>query len=107
MGVADGIYMWRKLGIDSGEMSRALMRNCREKIAAGTEDVFKGGLGGVTNTLCMLVKVMVLMLARFNSALQASSVSSVMVSTTSTCYWWPLVPCPAEGEAIACMGKLT
>lgn len=45
MGVADGIYMWRKLGIDSGEMSRTLMKKCREKIASGTEDVFKGGQG--------------------------------------------------------------
>jgi len=45
MGVADGIYMWRKLGIDSGEMSRTLMEKCREKIAGGTEDVFKGRQG--------------------------------------------------------------
>jgi hypothetical protein len=49
MGVADGIYMWRKLGIDSGEMSRTLMQKCREKIAAGTEVVFKGELGIVAS----------------------------------------------------------
>uniref|UniRef100_A0A7S3VT51 Protein phosphatase n=1 Tax=Dunaliella tertiolecta TaxID=3047 RepID=A0A7S3VT51_DUNTE len=64
MGVADGIYMWRKLGIDSGAMSRTLMQKCREKIASGTEDVFKvmqqsvdyvqaAGLQGST-TACVL-----------------------------------------------------
>ncbi len=41
MGVADGVYMWRELGIDSGLMSRRFMEACREQIQEGEEDVVK------------------------------------------------------------------
>mmetsp|Transcript_10331 Transcript_10331/g.17962 ORF Transcript_10331/g.17962 Transcript_10331/m.17962 type:complete len:487 (+) Transcript_10331:106-1566(+) len=41
MGVADGVYMWREQGIDSGLMSRMLMNVCRQQVEAGSEDVFK------------------------------------------------------------------
>jgi hypothetical protein len=39
MGVADGVYMWREQGIDSGLMSRALMESCRQQVQDGQDDV--------------------------------------------------------------------
>lgn len=42
MGVADGIYMWREMGIDAGRMSRELMSQCKSMIEADNVDVFKG-----------------------------------------------------------------
>ncbi|MEW5318281.1 MAG: hypothetical protein WDW38_009514 [Sanguina aurantia] len=41
MGVADGVYMWKELGIDSGAMSRDLMTTAQQMVAGGHEDVFK------------------------------------------------------------------
>lgn len=41
MGVADGVYMWKELGIDSGTMARTLMETCQHMVAAGSEDVYK------------------------------------------------------------------
>lgn len=41
MGVADGVYGWRDVGIDSGLMSQGLMRAAMEMIEHGVEDVFK------------------------------------------------------------------
>lgn len=43
MGVADGVYMWKELGIDSGTMSRTLMETSMHMVQAGHADVFKGG----------------------------------------------------------------
>jgi len=40
MGVADGVYMWRDKGIDSGLMSQALMEKAMHMVEGGTEDVF-------------------------------------------------------------------
>lgn len=45
MGVADGVYMWKELGIDSGTMARTLMETCQHMVAAGCEDVYKGRTG--------------------------------------------------------------
>ena len=42
MGVADGVYAWRELGIDSGKFSQALMETSANCIAAGVDDVFHG-----------------------------------------------------------------
>lgn len=39
LGVADGVYSWRSQGIDSGEYSRALLREVRELVQAGHTDV--------------------------------------------------------------------
>ncbi|GLC59487.1 hypothetical protein PLESTB_001492600 [Pleodorina starrii] len=39
MGVADGIFMWRTAGIDSGDFSRALMRLSRDSVVGGNVDV--------------------------------------------------------------------
>lgn len=56
MGVADGVYMWKELGIDSGTMARTLMETCQHMVAAGCEDVYKGGsslssaLGAASNS---------------------------------------------------------
>lgn len=47
MGVADGVYMWKELGIDSGTMARTLMETCQHMVAAGCEDVYKGAALGV------------------------------------------------------------
>lgn len=44
MGVADGVYMWKELGIDSGTMARTLMETCQHMVAAGCEDVYKSEL---------------------------------------------------------------
>ncbi|KAI8470187.1 MAG: Serine/threonine protein phosphatase [Monoraphidium minutum] len=41
MGVADGVYMWKEQGIDSGAMSRALMETSMHMVQAGCEDVLK------------------------------------------------------------------
>jgi hypothetical protein len=43
MGVADGVYMWKEQGIDSGAMSRELMETAQHMVQAGCEDVLKGG----------------------------------------------------------------
>ena len=45
MGVADGVYMWKELGIDSGTMSRTLMETAMHLVQAGVEDVVQGKLG--------------------------------------------------------------
>jgi protein phosphatase PTC7 len=42
MGVADGVYMWKELGIDSGTMSRTLMETAMHLVQAGVEDVVQG-----------------------------------------------------------------
>ena len=42
MGVADGVYSWREMGIDSGHLAQALMRTASHMAKAGVEDVFKG-----------------------------------------------------------------
>ena len=42
MGVADGVYSWREIGIDSGHLAQALMRTASHMAKAGVEDVFKG-----------------------------------------------------------------
>jgi len=42
MGVADGVYMWKEQGIDSGQMSRSLMETAQHMVQAGCEDVLKG-----------------------------------------------------------------
>jgi hypothetical protein len=39
MGVADGVYMWKEMGIDSGTMSRTLMETAMHMVQAGCEDV--------------------------------------------------------------------
>ena len=42
LGVADGVYMWATMGIDSGEFSRSLMRTAKGAVEAGTADVLNG-----------------------------------------------------------------
>ncbi len=46
MGVADGVYSWRNVGIDSGHMAQAVMRTAMHMAQAGVEDVFKGEVQG-------------------------------------------------------------
>lgn len=41
MGVSDGVYMWKELGIDSGRFSRTLMETAQHMVAAGIEDVVR------------------------------------------------------------------
>eukprot|EP00877_Chromochloris_zofingiensis_P001395 jgi/Chrzof1/11256/Cz05g29190.t1 len=41
MGVADGVYMWKELGIDSGYLSRTIMETAMHIVQAGYEDVLK------------------------------------------------------------------
>lgn len=41
MGVADGVYMWKEKGIDSGVFSRTLMETALHMIQAGCEDVYR------------------------------------------------------------------
>lgn len=38
LGVADGVFMWRDQGIDSGEMSRALMESAKWAVEHGVND---------------------------------------------------------------------
>jgi hypothetical protein len=52
MGVADGVYMWREQGIDSGVMSRAIMDSCRLQVQAGEPDVFKRECGWCAVAIC-------------------------------------------------------
>lgn len=40
-GVADGVYMWREQGIDSGVFSRTLMETSQHMVEAGYSDVLK------------------------------------------------------------------
>ena len=51
LGVADGVYMWAKLGIDSGVFSRALMDTARRTVEAGTADVLNGASNACPSTL--------------------------------------------------------
>ncbi len=44
MGVADGVYMWREKGIDSGLFSRALAETALHCLTAGDADVMRGAL---------------------------------------------------------------
>jgi len=41
MGVSDGVYMWKEVGIDSGAMSRTLMETASHSIVAGCEDALR------------------------------------------------------------------
>jgi hypothetical protein len=41
MGVSDGVYMWKEVGIDSGAMSRTLMETSSHMVQAGCEDVLR------------------------------------------------------------------
>lgn len=42
LGVADGVYMWKQQGIDSGLFSRSLMRYAKQAIKGGAKDPVKG-----------------------------------------------------------------
>eukprot|EP00198_Chlamydomonas_reinhardtii_P000304 XP_001689639.1 predicted protein [Chlamydomonas reinhardtii] len=50
MGVADGVFMWREQGIDSGDFSRALMRLSEASVLSGSADVVKG-----SSTACVVL----------------------------------------------------
>ena len=41
LGVADGIYMWREFGIDSGVFSKTLMDTAMHLVEAGHSDVLR------------------------------------------------------------------
>jgi hypothetical protein len=62
MGVADGIYMWREMGIDAGRMSRELMAQCKAMIEADDVDIFKGtGYGQAAHARCSQESLIVVM----------------------------------------------
>jgi hypothetical protein len=42
LGVADGVYMWRSRGIDSGVFSRSLMLSAKNAVLYGQVDVLNG-----------------------------------------------------------------
>ena len=42
MGVADGVYSWRKRGIDPGRFAYYLMEQAYINIKNGYDDVFRG-----------------------------------------------------------------
>jgi hypothetical protein len=44
LGVADGVYMWRSRGIDSGVFSRSLMLSAKNAVLYGQVDVLNGAL---------------------------------------------------------------
>jgi hypothetical protein len=65
MGVADGVYMWKKHGVDSGVFSRTLMDTAHHLVEAGYSDVLRiaeicqrkvdtEGIYG-SSTFCLLV----------------------------------------------------
>jgi len=64
MGVADGVYMWRSVGIDSGAMSRALMQHARAAVEGGqmgAREVLGAAVGAIkesgvlgSSTVCLL-----------------------------------------------------
>lgn len=59
MGVADGVYMWKEMGIDSGTMSRTLMETAMHMVQAGCEDVVQSeepAQGGSGEEVVMLRK---------------------------------------------------
>ena len=62
--MADGVYMWKQQGIDSGEFSRSLMRYAKQAIKEGTTNPVKGSppltdqVAWITNhsqSLCVLL----------------------------------------------------
>ena len=44
MGVADGVYMWKMSGVDSGPFSRELMTSARAAVQTGVNDVRAGAV---------------------------------------------------------------
>ena len=42
VGVADGVYMWKQQGIDSGLFSRSLMRYAKQALKDGVSNPVKG-----------------------------------------------------------------
>ena len=42
VGVADGVYMWKQQGIDSGLFSRSLMRYAKQALKEGVSNPVKG-----------------------------------------------------------------
>lgn len=60
MGVADGVYGWRDVGIDSGVMSQTLMQRCMAMIQSGVEDVYKSEhthTAGAQNLNCCMAMI--------------------------------------------------
>lgn len=45
-GVADGVYQWKEVGIDSGHFSRGLMQAAQKQVSAGNCDALKGAGNG-------------------------------------------------------------
>ena len=56
LGVADGVYMWRSRGIDSGVFSRSLMLSAKNAVLYGQVDVLNGAhldvLNGAQLVIC-------------------------------------------------------
>jgi hypothetical protein len=52
VGVADGVYMWKQQGIDSGMFSRSLMRYAKQAIKDGEANPVKGGDQTYAHMLC-------------------------------------------------------
>ena len=52
VGVADGVYMWKQQGIDSGLFSRSLMRYAKQAIKDGEANPVKGGDYTYVRRLC-------------------------------------------------------
>ncbi len=42
LGVADGVYMWKEQGIDSGRFSKGLMSSALDAMRQGAHDVLTG-----------------------------------------------------------------
>ena len=53
LGVADGVYMWKEQGIDSGRFSKALMASALDAMRQGAHDVLTGGRFHLTRTAGM------------------------------------------------------
>ena len=49
MGVADGVYMWKQQGIDSGLFSRSLMRYAKQALKDGVTNPVKGARPSLRN----------------------------------------------------------
>ena len=51
MGVADGVYAWREVGIDPGRFAYYLMDQAYINIRMGYDDVFRG-IACLKNLVC-------------------------------------------------------
>ena len=74
VGVADGVYMWKQQGIDSGLFSRSLMRYAKQALKDGVTNPVKGAWPSLSKDLWL-------------SAHLHSAISAAFLAVSSSLTW--------------------